>query len=158
MIDSYAAENVIRPFVPGRKNRLFSASVKGVQGSAILYALLGTARANGLEPYACRRHLCTDCRRRWKGSGHGHRGSVRYYPQGSGLELPGKPVVCLILTFIQQPVRRLSSYLRSVMDVPQPVTCQAIQRAAVQQKVALERSRFHSVGPHPPPPDQGYAN
>lgn len=39
----------IRPFWVGRKNWLFSASVKGAQVSAILYSLAATACANGLN-------------------------------------------------------------------------------------------------------------
>ena len=59
-IDNNAAENAIRPFVLGRKNWLFSASVKGVKASANLYSLIETAKANGLEPYAYLRHLFTE--------------------------------------------------------------------------------------------------
>jgi len=51
-IDNNLAENAIRPFVVGRKNWLFSQSVKGVKASANLYSLIETAKANGLEPYA----------------------------------------------------------------------------------------------------------
>ena len=39
-IDNNLAENAIRPFVVGRKNWLFSHSVKGVQASANLYSLV----------------------------------------------------------------------------------------------------------------------
>lgn len=56
-IDNNGAENAIRPFVVGRKNWLFSASVKGVKASTNLYSLIETAKANGLEPYAYLRHL-----------------------------------------------------------------------------------------------------
>jgi transposase len=56
-IDNNAAENAIRPFVIGRKNWLFSDSVKGVTASANLYSLIETAKANGLEPYAYLRYL-----------------------------------------------------------------------------------------------------
>ena len=59
-IDNNAAENAIRPFVIGRKNWLFSASVKGVTASANLYSLIETAKANGLEPYAYLRYLFTE--------------------------------------------------------------------------------------------------
>jgi transposase len=59
-IDNNAAENVIRPFVLGRKNWLFSASVKGVKASANLYSLIETAKANGLEPYAYLRQVFTE--------------------------------------------------------------------------------------------------
>ena len=58
-IDNNGAENAIRPFVVGRKNWLFSTSVKGVNASANLYSLIETAKANGLEPYAYLRHLFT---------------------------------------------------------------------------------------------------
>jgi len=59
-IDNNGAENAIRPFVLGRKNWLFSASVKGVKASANLYSLIETAKANGLEPYAYLRHVFTE--------------------------------------------------------------------------------------------------
>ncbi len=50
-IDNNRAENAIRPFVVGRKNWLFSATVSGAKASANLYGLIETAKANGLEPY-----------------------------------------------------------------------------------------------------------
>jgi transposase len=56
-IDNNLAENAIRPFVIGRKNWLFSNSVRGVKSSANLYSLIETAKANGLEPYAYLRYL-----------------------------------------------------------------------------------------------------
>jgi transposase len=59
-IDNNAAENAIRPFVLGRKNWLFSASVKGVKASANLYSLIETAKANNLEPYAYLRRVFTE--------------------------------------------------------------------------------------------------
>ncbi len=59
-IDNNLAENAIRPFVIGRKNWLFSDSVKGVKASANLYSLIETAKANGLEPYAYLRYLFTE--------------------------------------------------------------------------------------------------
>jgi len=59
-IDNNAAENAIRPFVLGRKNWLFSDSVKGVTASANLYSLIETAKANRLEPYAYLRYLFTE--------------------------------------------------------------------------------------------------
>jgi len=46
--------------VLGRKNWLFSASVKGVKASANLYSLIETAKANGLGPYAYLRRLFTE--------------------------------------------------------------------------------------------------
>jgi hypothetical protein len=59
-IDNNGAENAIRPFVLGRKNWLFSASVKGVKASANLYSLIETAKANKLEPYAYLRYLFSE--------------------------------------------------------------------------------------------------
>jgi len=56
-IDNNLAENAIRPFVVGRKNWLFSNSVRGAASSANLYSLIETAKVNGLEPYAYLRHV-----------------------------------------------------------------------------------------------------
>jgi len=49
-IDNNPAENVIRPFVIGRKNWLFSHSQQGAKASANLYSLIETAKANDLNP------------------------------------------------------------------------------------------------------------
>ena len=46
------AENAIRPFVVGRKNWLFSDTVRGAESSAIIYSLIETAKANGQNPEA----------------------------------------------------------------------------------------------------------
>lgn len=56
-IDNNPAENAIRPFVIGRKNWLFSATVPGAKSSANLYSLIETAKANGQEPYAYLHHI-----------------------------------------------------------------------------------------------------
>ena len=48
------------PFVIGRRNWLFSTSVKGVKASANLYSLIECAKINGLEPYAYLRHVFTE--------------------------------------------------------------------------------------------------
>jgi transposase len=56
-IDNNACENAIRPFVIGRRNWLFSDTVKGAKSSANLYSLIETAKANGLEPYRYLRHV-----------------------------------------------------------------------------------------------------
>lgn len=58
-IDNNRCENAIRPFVTGRKNWMFSDTVKGAQSSANLYSLIETAKANGLEPYAYLRRVFT---------------------------------------------------------------------------------------------------
>lgn len=49
-IDNNRAERAIKPFVIGRKNWLFSATNRGAKASAILYSVIETAKANGLEP------------------------------------------------------------------------------------------------------------
>ena len=56
-IDNNACENAIRPFVIGRRNWLFSDTVKGAKASANLYSLIETAKANSLEPYRYLRHV-----------------------------------------------------------------------------------------------------
>ena len=48
-IDNNRAENAIRPFCVGRKNWLFSASVKGAEASAMVYSVAATACANGMK-------------------------------------------------------------------------------------------------------------
>lgn len=50
-IDNNTAEGKIRPFVIGRKAWLFSQSPEGASASAVIYSLVETAKANGLEPY-----------------------------------------------------------------------------------------------------------
>jgi transposase len=39
---------------------LFADTVKGAKASAVLYSLVSTARANGLEPYVYLRQLCAE--------------------------------------------------------------------------------------------------
>ena len=56
-IDNNRCENAIRPFVVGRKAWLFSDTAAGAKSSAILYSLVETAKANGLEPYSWLRHV-----------------------------------------------------------------------------------------------------
>ena len=48
--DNNACENVIRPFVLGRKNWLFNKSPKGAESSCGIYSLIETATQNGIEP------------------------------------------------------------------------------------------------------------
>lgn len=50
-ISNNAAENAIRPFTVGRKNWLFADTSKGAAASAIIYSLVETAKANGLDTY-----------------------------------------------------------------------------------------------------------
>jgi len=55
--DNNIAENAIRPFVVGRKNRLFSNHPRGAEASTAIYSLIETAKANKLVPYSYLRHL-----------------------------------------------------------------------------------------------------
>lgn len=56
-IDNNAAENAIRPFVVGRKAWLFCDTQAGAHASALIYSLIETAKANGLEPYTWLRRV-----------------------------------------------------------------------------------------------------
>lgn len=51
-IDNNTAERTIRPLVLGRRNYLFAGSDGGGESAAVIYSLIGTARLNGVEPYA----------------------------------------------------------------------------------------------------------
>lgn len=59
-IDNNRAENSIRPFVIGRKAWLFSDTPAGAHSSAVIYSLIETAKANGLEPYTWLRRVLRD--------------------------------------------------------------------------------------------------
>ena len=48
-IDDNRCELKIRPFTIGRKNWLFSNTSRGARCSAILYSIISTAQANGLN-------------------------------------------------------------------------------------------------------------
>lgn len=56
-IDNNRCENSIRPFVVGRKAWLFSDTSAGAHASAVIYSLVETAKANGVEPYAWLRRV-----------------------------------------------------------------------------------------------------
>ncbi|WP_373888628.1 IS66 family transposase [Massilia genomosp. 1] len=56
-IDNNRCENAIRPFVIGRKAWLFSDTPAGAHASAVIYSLVETAKANGLEPYTWLRRV-----------------------------------------------------------------------------------------------------
>ncbi|MBT7442519.1 MAG: IS66 family transposase [Methylococcales bacterium] len=56
-IDNNHAENAIRPYVIGRKNWLFSDSVKGAYAGANIYSIVETAKTNGLNPFDYMRHI-----------------------------------------------------------------------------------------------------
>jgi transposase len=56
-VDNNRAENSIRPFVIGRRSWLFSDTPAGAHSSAVIYSLVETAKANGVEPYAWLRRV-----------------------------------------------------------------------------------------------------
>ncbi len=59
-IDNNKVENAIRPFVIGRRNWMFSDTVRGAEASGNLYSIIETAKASGLEPYRYLCHLLTE--------------------------------------------------------------------------------------------------
>ena len=56
-ISNNLAENAIRPFTLGRKNWLFCDTTKGAEASAIVYSMVESAKANGVEPFAYLQHV-----------------------------------------------------------------------------------------------------
>lgn len=56
-ISNNLAENAIRLFTLGRKNWLFCDTTKGAEASAIMYSLVESAKANGVEPFAYLQHV-----------------------------------------------------------------------------------------------------
>ena len=60
------AEQAIKPFTIGRKNYLFCESVNGAKASAIIYSIVETAKANGLNVYKYLEFLITELSERKK--------------------------------------------------------------------------------------------
>ncbi len=56
-LDNNRAERLIKPFVIGRKNWLFSKTPKGARASATIYSLIVTAKENGLNVFQYLVHL-----------------------------------------------------------------------------------------------------
>lgn len=50
-MDNNYAEQAIRPFTLGRKNFVLIESSNGAKASAVLYSLVETAKANGLNTF-----------------------------------------------------------------------------------------------------------
>jgi transposase len=59
-IDNNLLERDIRIFATGRKSWLFSDTVDGARASAVVYSLMLTCRACGIEPLAYMRHVLTE--------------------------------------------------------------------------------------------------
>lgn len=58
-IDNNAAERALRAVALGRKNFLFMGADSGGERAAAMYALIGTAKLNGMDPQAYLRHVLT---------------------------------------------------------------------------------------------------
>ena len=56
-IDNNRSERSIKPVIIGRKNWLFANTPQGARASAIIYSIVETAKANGLNPYYYLRYL-----------------------------------------------------------------------------------------------------
>ena len=56
-IDNNAMERMVKPFAIGRKNWLFAGNEVGAHASAIIYSLIETCEANGVEPEAYLKHV-----------------------------------------------------------------------------------------------------
>ncbi|OMF95265.1 hypothetical protein BK144_06975 [Paenibacillus sp. FSL R7-0273] len=51
-IDNNRSERSIKPVVIGRKNWMFVNTPRGAKASAVIYSIVETAKANGLNPFA----------------------------------------------------------------------------------------------------------
>ncbi len=51
------AENMIRPYVIGRKNWMFADTPAGAEAPANIYSLLVSAKINNIQPYKYLRHV-----------------------------------------------------------------------------------------------------
>lgn len=58
-ISNIATENAIRPVALGRKNYMFMGSHEAAQRAAIVYSLVGTAKAHGVDPFGHIKELLT---------------------------------------------------------------------------------------------------
>lgn len=66
-IDNNRAERAIKPFVIGRKNWLFSNTEKGAGASAVIYSIIETAKANGVNTDAYLKMLLEELPKRQQG-------------------------------------------------------------------------------------------
>ena len=59
-ISNNIAERSIKPFVIDRKNFLFSNTPRGASASAVMFSIIQTAIANGLDPYMYLKYIFTE--------------------------------------------------------------------------------------------------
>lgn len=62
-IDNNSAERAIKNFAVGRRNWLFSKSIRGADASATIYSITETALLNGLKPYLYLTYVLDQVRR-----------------------------------------------------------------------------------------------
>jgi transposase len=67
-IDNNLLERDIRIFATGRKSWLFSDTIEGAKASAVIYSLMLTCRACGVEPFAWLRYVLTELPKRSGGA------------------------------------------------------------------------------------------
>lgn len=67
-IDNNLLERDIRIFATGRKSWLFSDTADGAKASAVIYSLMLTCRACGVEPFAWLKHVLTQLPQRQDGA------------------------------------------------------------------------------------------
>jgi transposase len=70
-IDNNRAERAIKPFVIGRKNWLFSNTERGAGASAVIYSIIETAKANGINTDAYLKMLLEELPKRQQGQAIG---------------------------------------------------------------------------------------
>lgn len=56
-IDNNACERAMKPFAVGRKNWLFAGNEVGAHASSVIFSLIETCEANGVEPEAYLKHV-----------------------------------------------------------------------------------------------------
>ena len=62
-IDNNSAERALKNFAVGRRNWLFSQSVRGSDASALVYSITETALLNHLKPYAYLTYILDELRK-----------------------------------------------------------------------------------------------
>lgn len=83
-ISNNLAENAIRPFTLGRKNWLFCDTTKGAEASAIVYSVVESAKANGVEPCAYLQHVLLQLP--YLGKTHSHQELESLMPWASDIQ------------------------------------------------------------------------
>lgn len=61
-IDNNACERAMKPFAVGRKNWLFAGNEVGAHASSVIFSLIETCEANGIEPEAYLKHALENIR------------------------------------------------------------------------------------------------